>query len=176
MKTQCHLFILKSVNLPHKKRVVFDLMVLRKTYFMITHFNNILKPSSFQHLFSDFLELDNYAFRPKLDSGFPLMNIHEQDDCFLVEVIAPGYEKQNFTVIVENDMMMIEAKVEYKEKALDLRVIRHDYSVANFKKVIHLDRKMIGEPKEGTYVNGVLKIMLPKLKKESTLPNHVQIH
>ena len=73
-------------------------------------------------------------------------------------------------------MLVIEAKVDDKEKSKGLRVIRHDYSTANFKKVIHLDRKMIGEPKEGTYVNGVLNIMLPKLKKEATLPNYVHIH
>ena len=143
---------------------------------MTTHFNKILKTSSVQHVLNDLLKFDVGGIQPKIDGAFPLMNIHEQEDCFLVQVIAPGYDKQNFSVTVENDILFIEAAPDARETALDLRVIRHDYSVSNFKKAIHLDRKIIGEPKEGTYINGVLKIMLPKLKKEATLPHRVQIH
>ena len=62
--------------------------------------------------------LDSFFFDSKLDTpgnwerfNAPALNIMENSDNFVLELAAPGLEKENFNIAVEKDLLTISAKV-----------------------------------------------------------------
>lgn len=131
---------------------------------------------TFDHFFNDLMEFDNLSEKSITSFGNALLNISEMEDFYLVQVIAPGHDKKNFSVHLENEMLIIEAKVLDEVNTNQIKIVRSDYKVSNFKKMVHLDRKVVGEPQKATYENGILQIILPKLKEEATKRTKIQIN
>lgn len=131
--------------------------------------------STIDRLINELIDFDGHPQKSS-SYGNAMLNIYEREDDFLLEVIAPGHEKKNFSVAVENEMLVIEANVSQEENNQKIKTIRSDYKPGNFRKMVHLDRNVVGEPAEATYENGLLRIVLPKLKKSTTQRMQIQIN
>jgi HSP20 family protein len=99
--------------------------------------------------------------------GFVPVNIDETEKAYKLEVVAPGFEKSDFKVSLEQDILTISAekKEEVKEENADNttgRQIRREYSFRSFKRSFTIDEKIDGSAIEAQYVNGVLTLNLPK--------------
>lgn len=132
--------------------------------------------STIDRLINEFIDFDGHPQKSSSIYGNAMLNIYEREDDFLVEVIAPGHEKKNFSVAVENEMLVIEANSSSEENNQTIKTIRSDYKPGNFRKMVHLDRKVVGEPSEATYENGLLRVVLPKLKIATTQRMQIQIN
>ena len=103
---------------------------------------------------------DGYNFLTK--QGYVPVNIKEIQNGYSLEVIAPGFEKADFKVNVDTNVLTVSAERRVEEKSLTEKQIRKEYSYRNFKRSFTIDDKIDATAIEASYVNGVLTLNLPK--------------
>ncbi|HET6768585.1 MAG TPA: Hsp20/alpha crystallin family protein [Chitinophagaceae bacterium] len=103
---------------------------------------------------------DGYNFLTK--QGYVPVNIKEVDDGYTLDVIAPGFEKTDFKVNVDNNVLTVAAERKAEEKRQTEKQIRKEYSYRSFKRSFTIDDKIDATAIEASYVNGVLILNLPK--------------
>lgn len=101
------------------------------------------------------------------------VNIKETDKNYSIEVVAPGFEKADFKVSLEQQLLTISAEKKNEAKEENEKQIRSEYSYRSFKRSFTLDEKMDGSNIDAKYVNGVLTLNLAK--KEEVKPSVKQI-
>jgi HSP20 family protein len=129
----------------------------------LVKFNN--KPNNGFNLLENFFNeiptffKDDFGANPK---DFVPVNVKETKDAYLLEVVAPGFEKNDFTLNVEKNILTISAEKKNEAKDENEKQIRKEYSYRSFKRSFTLDEKIDGEKIEAKYVNGVLTLNLPR--------------
>ncbi|HET9747063.1 MAG TPA: Hsp20/alpha crystallin family protein [Chitinophagaceae bacterium] len=107
---------------------------------------------------------DGYNFLTK--QGYVPVNIKESANGYILEVVAPGFDKTDFKVNIENNVLTISAEMKSEEtkegNAASEKQIRKEYSYRSFKRSFTIDDKIDATAVEASYVNGVLKLNLPK--------------
>jgi HSP20 family protein len=102
-------------------------------------------------------------------NGFVPVNITESPKEYSLEVVAPGFEKTDFKVSLDQDILTISAEKKTEAKDENKKSVRKEYSYRSFKRSFTLDEKINASSIEAQYVNGVLTLNLPKkeIVKES---------
>jgi HSP20 family protein len=107
---------------------------------------------------------DGYNFLTK--QGYVPVNIKESANDYILEVVAPGFEKADFKVNIDNNVLTVSAEKKSEENkegnAVPEKQIRKEYSYRSFKRSFTIDDKIDATAVEASYVNGVLKLNLPK--------------
>lgn len=99
----------------------------------------------------------------------PAVNVKENDEAYVLELVAPGREKDNFELEVKDQLLTISYHHEETEASTESGYLRREYRLNNFKRSFHLDKKVINEDLIiANYENGVLLVTLPK--REEALP------
>lgn len=138
--------------------------------------NSFFRPFSDKFFSSTFDDLQNLMryddiFKDDFfdeDGQMPAMNVKEHKNDFEIEFAAPGFDKKDFEVSIEGDVLHVfgEKKVEKEEEKEDFS--RKEFSYKSFKRSstlpesVDLDQKI-----KATYKNGILKVNL--LKKEEAV-------
>lgn len=135
----------------------------------MTHVRFNRKPfeGSFNTLVDDLVTELPVLFKNQVQSqwkGFAPVNISELENSYQLELIAPGFEKSDFKVNLDKQVLTI--SVEKKQTGdADLenkKVIRKEYAYRSFKRSFTIDEKIDESGIEAQYVNGVLTLNLPK--------------
>ena len=124
-------------------------------------------PTTINRLFADeFLRpaFNNVTQRPAL-------NIVENEESYGIELAAPGFEKQDFNIHVENNQLIISVE-KSEEKAEDnAKYTVREFSASSFKRTFNLPENLVDEDAiNANYVNGVLKVLLPKREEAKPKP------
>ncbi len=120
--------------------------------------NNWL-PSIFSDLF------DN-EFMTRANTTTPAINVKETEKAYAVEVAAPGMDKKDFSVRIDEDnnlIISLEKKEEHEENEKDVLYLRREFAYSKFEQTMILPDNVDKEKIKATMGNGVLKIELPKL-------------
>ena len=119
-----------------------------------------LMPTVFGDFFNDFLNSD---VTPRdILSYVPAVNIMEGNSEFSIEVAAPGIEKEDFRISVENGMLTISAEKKEETQDENKRFTRKEFSYQSFKRTFSLPEHVETDKIEATHKNGVLTLVLPK--------------
>jgi HSP20 family protein len=94
--------------------------------------------------------------------GFAAANITEKEGSYNIEVIAPGFEKNDFKINVDQNVLTISGEKQEQSKDEKEKQIRSEYKFRSFKRSFTLDEKIDAAGIEAKYVNGVLNLNLPK--------------
>lgn len=123
------------------------------------------KGGSFPSFFNRYW--DNDFFNNFMESDIPAVNVKENKKEFKLEISAPGYEKGDISLNVENNILTISAKKESKneEKGEDEKVLRQEFTSSSFYRSFTLPENIDTENISAKEKNGVLKISLPKMDK-----------
>jgi len=103
------------------------------------------------------------------------VNIKESDKNFIVEVVAPGFDKADFKINVEKDVLTISAEKKNEVNETNEKQIRKEYSYRSFKRSFTLDEKTDTNGIEAKYVNGVLTLNLPKKEEVKASAKEITI-
>lgn len=103
------------------------------------------------------------------------VNIHETNEGFHLEINAPGRNKEDFKVNVENGLLTISYEKKESQEQKDYKTIRREFSLRSFKRSFSLDEKINAEGIQARYENGVLKLYLPKKEEVKVSPKEISI-
>ena len=138
---------------------------------------NDLVPA-WSNLFDDFLNPNWYDWTNRhysdTNTTLPSVNIKETVDSFEVELAAPGMEKEDFGVEVNNGYLTIssEKKSEVKEKDKKGRYTKQEFCYESFSRSFTLPGSADVEKIAAKYEKGILTISIPK--KEEAKPKPVK--
>lgn len=138
---------------------------------------------SFNNLVDDLFSELPVLYRNGSDTvfkGFAPVNIKETDKGYSLEVIAPGFDKSDFKVNVDQDVLTVSAekKQEVKENAENSNTekhVRREYSFRSFKRSFTLDEKIDAAGIDAKYNNGVLVLNLPKKEAVKATAQEINI-
>lgn len=126
-------------------------------------FNKPAPKNNIVNVLDDFF---NMSFGDVLDSDFsrksPAINIVENENAYTIELAAPGLKKENFSINIEKDQLIISAKVESEKTEDTPKYKRREFNYSEFKKSFHLNKDIDTEKIDAKYENGVLRIALEK--------------
>lgn len=124
----------------------------------------------FPSLFSDFF--DNAVIAPARQFASPAVNILENEGNFEIEVAAPGMNKEDLSIQVENDdelLITLERKSEGEEKE-ERNYLRREFSYSSYRQAFTLPEDIDKESISAQMTNGVLRITLPKKEETVRVP------
>ena len=93
----------------------------------------------------------------------PAVNIKESADMIEVEVAAPGMEKQDFKIQLDNNTLTISSEKEHNDEKQEEGYSRREFSYQSFQRSFILPKDVVND--EGIaarYENGVLHLSIPK--------------
>ena len=95
----------------------------------------------------DFFNADNFfdnSWLRKWEKEFPAVNISENDKSYSLEVVAPGFQKENFKLKVDDDVLTIsaESKSESTEEGKEKEYTRREYSYNSFTRSFRLPKML----------------------------------
>ncbi len=131
----------------------------------------------FDQLMDGFLSEWPRVFHPDFNGpvtkGSVPVNVKETATGYELELVAPGFEKTDFTISLDKNLLTIgaEKKNEVMEDNLtpeNEKWIRREYSFRSFKRTFTVDEAIDATKIAANYINGVLTVGLPK--KEEVKP------
>jgi HSP20 family protein len=136
----------------------------------IMRFSNQL-PSLFDRLFeNDLFDWSNRNYS-STNTTVPSVNVKENNDSFEVELAAPGFDKKDFNIELNNDMMTIssEKKVE-NEAGEGEQFARREFSYQSFCRSFSLPNSADADKIKARYENGILRVSIPKKEEAKPKP------
>jgi len=95
-------------------------------------------------------------------NGFVPVNIKDTSTSYVLEVIAPGFEKTDFKINLDDKILTISGEKKTEEKNETDKQIRKEFSYKSFKRSFTIDEGIDATGIEASHVNGVLILNLPK--------------
>lgn len=110
-----------------------------------------------------------FSDRPGIST--PAVNVKETNDDFMIEVAAPGLDKKDFKVDVDNNMLTISSEKEFKnEEKEDGRYMRREFSYTSFNRSFSLPDAVDAEKINAKHKDGILMITIPKKDEAKRKP------
>ena len=100
------------------------------------------------------------------------VNVKENQDKFSLEILTPGFNKEDFKIDLDNNMLSVsvEKKNEVLDAKSDEKYTRNEFSFHSFSKVFTMPESVDTEKMNATYNNGVLSIDIPKREEAKAKP------
>lgn len=127
------------------------------------------------NLFSDLPGLFTTGFDESMTKVFIPVNVKETEDAYKMEVVAPGFEKSDFQVNVDKNLLTISAERKTEQKEVNEKELRQEYKYRSFKRTFTLHEKIDATGIVAAYINGVLQLNLPKKVEVKPAPTTITI-
>ena len=111
----------------------------------------------------------------------PAVNVSETDEAFHIEIAAPGFDKPNFELKIENGLLVVHAqKTQQSEqteeaKPESARFHRREFRFESFKRSFKLPNTVNQESISAVYEKGVLNISLHKKEDAKPVTKLIQV-
>ena len=124
---------------------------------------------------NDFLNLDVFNWGSDFSNpgnSLPAVNIKETPDSFEVEMAAPGMDKNDFKIELDDNTLIISSEKEDRsEKKEGENYSRKEFSYQSFYRTFHLSKDVVEVEKIiAKYENGLLRLMIPKKEEVKKKP------
>ncbi|ARS36933.1 Hsp20/alpha crystallin family protein [Pontibacter actiniarum] len=134
--------------------------------------------SVFSDFFSDmdrFFENDMWRLptqrRHQLMADLPATNIRENERDYSIEVAAPGMQKDDFNIEVNEGMLTISSQKEASNTEEQENYTRREYNYSSFSRSFRLPKGIKEDSIKASYKDGILHINVPK-GQEREKPRH----
>ena len=114
---------------------------------------------------------------PSLRSSLPAVNLAEDENSYTVDVVAPGYKKEDFKLKVNDDVLTIsaESKNERTDANDGREYSRREYSCSSFTRSFRLPDNAKDDTISAKYHDGILEVTIPKSEKEVKATKEINI-
>jgi HSP20 family protein len=137
-----------------------------------------LLPSVFDNFFRPWNEWFSNNELWNKAMNVPAVNITESENDYKVSLAAPGLKKSDFKINLEGNMLTISSEKEESKDEQDARYTRKEYSYSSFRRSFTMPEEVSPDKIEATYVDGVLRLTLPKKEdaKKSTVSKLIAVN
>jgi HSP20 family protein len=120
-------------------------------------------------LYNSFLKNDVHEGYAKSCAKQPATNIFEKDKEFKIEMMLPGFAKEDVQINYHKNLLTIKVDKEQKEENAqeEFKFARREFGKFNFEKNFKIPDSVNIETVDAKFENGILSIVLPK--KEEAL-------
>ncbi len=126
----------------------------------------------YDSLWNNFMNGDFYMNQNGLYCGsqsLPAVNILENDDKFMIELAAPGLNKEGFNIEYNNGKLTVSAKK--SEEKETVKYSKQEFNYAGFSRSFVVPKQKVEDGNiTAAYENGVLNITLPKREEVKPKP------
>jgi HSP20 family protein len=107
----------------------------------------------------------------------PAVNVIENTDEYKLSFAVPGMKKNDFKIDIDGNMLTVSAEVEERKEEKKDEFTREEYNFSSFNRTFTLPDEVNKEKIEAAYVDGVLKLSLPKKEeaKKALITKHVPV-
>ncbi len=134
------------------------------------------QPMPFSNLISQLahtaMEQLNDRFEP---TARPAVNVLENEVGFELQIAAPGFAKDEFSVNVEADLLTVTAKKAGQKEALGEKWQRREFGTTQMSRSFHLPETVDAEKIGAAYENGVLKLTIAKKEPIKPAVKNIQV-
>ncbi|MFI5218903.1 MAG: Hsp20/alpha crystallin family protein [Bacteroidia bacterium] len=123
----------------------------------------------FSEMFNDLF--DGMLTRDFRSTSTPAVNIIDNDENFMLEVAAPGLQKEDFKISVDNDMLSISAEKKNEVNEKNNRYTRKEFSYVSFTRSFNLPEFVDADNIAANYESGVMTLTLPKKEEAKPKPS-----
>lgn len=118
----------------------------------------------FPSLFDDFFGRDWLNRDVASGSTMPAVNLKEDENNFEVELAAPGMNKNDFKIELDNNVLTISCEKEEKREEKDEKgqYARREFNYRSFKRSFTLPNTIESDKINAKYADGILKLTIPK--------------
>lgn len=119
---------------------------------------------SFPRMWDDLFTKD---FIPELfENGsfksVPAVNIVESNDEFIIEVAAPGLNKKDFNISLDNNQLTISSEKEDKTGNQSEKIVRKEFRYDSFCRTFTLPETVESDKIRAKHNDGILYVTIPK--------------
>ena len=130
----------------------------------------------FDNFFNDFFNLPSAWVNPSADATtLPAANVTETPSSYILEVVAPGRNKEDFQVNVEKVLLTVSYEKKEQAQTEGVKHIRREFTLKSIKRSFSLDEKVDAANIQAKYENGILKIELPKKEEVKNEPKLITV-
>ena len=128
--------------------------------------------------FREIKELENRIFQnyvpavqneKGINSFTPSVNTREDEKAYYIEVDLPGVKKEDIKVDIKDNTLTISGERKFKEEVKEEDYYKIETSIGKFSRTFTLPEDADVENIDAKSENGVLEIVIPKVKKEESV-------
>ena len=137
---------------------------------------NLMKYSNaIPSIIDRFLENDLYDWSNKnfsdTNTTLPSVNIKASDNGFSVEMVAPGFKKEDFKIDLNNSLLTISSEKKIAEELKEgEQFTRREFSYQSFSRSFTLPETANVEEITAKYEDGILNVTIPKKEEAKPKP------
>ena len=102
--------------------------------------------------------------------SLPAVNIGEEDNEYTIEVAAPGLEKKDFRIDLENNCLTISSTRENKNEEENEKYTRREFQYNTFSRSFTLPETVDSENIAAKHRDGILYVSIPKKEEAKVKP------
>jgi HSP20 family protein len=133
-------------------------------------------PTFVDEIFNDalFPKFLNWDISPR-GTGIPAVNVEETDKDYYIEVAAPGLEKDDMKVVVNEGVLTISSEKKTQNEEKGENYIRREFGYSSFSRSFTLPEDVNSDKIGATQKNGVLRIQIPKTEPKVVPVKEIKI-
>ncbi len=138
---------------------------------MLAKRNENYLPSFFDRFWNNELMDWGHSNYSSTNTSLPAVNVKETDDDFIIELAAPGMDKNDFKINFKNNVLSISSEKQNEKEEKKENFTRKEFSYQSFQRSFTVsDNVVVSDKIEAKYDNGILNITLPKREEVKPQP------
>ena len=138
-------------------------------------YNDMDIRKGFELLHSLMNQFDPATEESNLVSFVPAVNTREGEDAYYIEIDLPGIKKEDIEITTEDNTLTISGERKYKDEVKEEDYYKVESRYGKFSRSFTLPEKVDVENIHAENEDGVLEVVIPKLKEEENKPRKIEI-
>ncbi|MDN3690152.1 Hsp20/alpha crystallin family protein [Cyclobacterium jeungdonense] len=128
---------------------------------------DLLRPTFWDR---DLFNFDLDLMPARLGITIPTANISENASEYKLELAAPGLQRKDFNLEIDNHTLIISVEQEEEKEKEEDGYSKKEYSFNSFSRNFFLPENVKEDGIQAKYENGILKVTIPKVKETPLKP------
>ncbi|MDD2383894.1 MAG: Hsp20/alpha crystallin family protein [Sulfurospirillaceae bacterium] len=135
---------------------------------MITRFNPYKELRNLEKRFFDYYPIAEGEEESGISMFKPTVSTREGEFAYHIEVDLPGVKKEDISIDLNENQLVISGERNYKEERKEADYYKVESSYGKFQRTFALPDNVDKENLEATSADGVLEVVLPKIKVDKS--------